>query len=391
MRVRFSAEEGSRVGVHWYPGDAGILAKIKDIPGRRYRQETRTWLVPATKRNAERLLAIFRGAEILNAWVVERFADGSGDPNGPGRSGDSGDSRDSGGSGEPQKSAAAPASFADERKALLEALRLRGYSPKTIRAYTGHVERFLRFIDSNGSAWDEQMVTAYSLVLVDRDFSSSYINQAISAVSFYLLHVCRRSPTSVRYVRPKRARKLPNVLSTDEVLALFRAVKNLKHRAILYLAYSAGLRVGEVVRLRVPDLDIARRILTIRQGKGRKDRHTVLSGVAIAAVQAYLAAERPGHWLFPGQDRRAYLSERTVQKVFEQAKTKAGLPKHVTVHSLRHSFATHLHEAGTDLRVIQELLGHAQLKTTEIYTHVSARTIQHVVSPLDRILSPDDA
>ncbi|MCI3918983.1 tyrosine-type recombinase/integrase [Paenibacillus sp. TRM 82003] len=366
MQVWFSLGEDNMIGVRWFPWDEEVLEQIKAISGRAYQADTRKWLIPSSKAHAERLLSIFRGADLKNAWVLEQWFI----PETP----------------SPEESLL---EANQQRGALIEALQLRGYSAKTIRAYTGHVERFLRFLAETDMVWDEQVVTKYTLALTRRNCSSSYVNQAISAVSFYLRHVESRTPVSVKYVRPKREQKLPNVLSTAEVMALFRAIDNPKHRAILYLVYSAGLRVGEVVRLRAQDLDLERRVLNIRQGKGKKDRVTVLSNVAVAAVRAYVSAHRPGVWLFPGQDRRAYLSERTVQKVFEQAKTKAGLQKRVTVHSLRHSFATHLHEAGTDLRVIQELLGHANLKTTEIYTHVSTRTIQRVVSPLDRLLSAE--
>src|SRR5690606_30990759 len=151
--------------------------------------------------------------------------------------------------------------------------------------------------------------------------------------------------------------------------------ENLKHRALLFITYASGLRVGEVVRLKPRDLDMERKTLTIRQGKGRKDRYTILSAAAIKEINKYLESERPQFWLFPGQDSRKPLTERSAQKVFEQALSKSGVNKKVTIHSLRHSFATHLLEAGTDIRYIQELLGHQHLKTTERYTHVSIKEI----------------
>ena len=167
----------------------------------------------------------------------------------------------------------------------------------------------------------------------------------------------------------------------------FEAVSNLKHRALLMMIYSAGLRVGEAVRLRVEDVDSERRLLHVRQGKGRKDRYVMLSEVALESLRDYWRAYRPTKWLFPGQREGCHLHERTVEKILKQACQKAGIRKDISVHTLRHSFATHLLEAGIDLRYIQEMLGHKSSKTTEIYTHVSERNIAAIRSPLDEIMA----
>jgi len=159
----------------------------------------------------------------------------------------------------------------------------------------------------------------------------------------------------------------PEVLSRAEVLRLFEAVSNLKHRALLMMIYSAGLRVGEAVRLRVEDVDSERRLLHVRQGKGRKDRYVMLLEVALESLWDYWRAYRPTKWLFPGQREGCHLHERTVEKILKQACQKAGIRKDISVHTLRHSFATHLLEAEIDLRYIQEMLGHKSSKTTEIY------------------------
>ncbi|WP_238392622.1 tyrosine-type recombinase/integrase [Paenibacillus antri] len=273
---------------------------------------------------------------------------------------------------------------------LRNQLKARGYSDRTVKAYIGHVARFFATYQEGNEDWDEQLMMRYNVYLQERSFSHSYINQAISAITFYLRHVCEAPPVSVAYARPKREQKLPNVLSLQEVLRLLDCVTNVKHRALLYLTYASGLRVGEVVRLKPHDLDVERRTVKVRQGKGRKDRYTILSGAALYEVNRYVAMERPQFWLFPGQDARKPLTERAAQKVFEQALRKSGLKKEATIHTLRHSFATHLLEAGTDIRYIQELLGHRNLKTTERYTHVSVRDIRHIQSPLDRLLpSPE--
>ena len=173
--------------------------------------------------------------------------------------------------------------------------------------------------------------------------------------------------------RPKKERKLPNVLSKEEVGKILSSVANEKHKTILYLIYSAGLRVGEVVRLEFSDIDTKRMLIKVRQGKGRKDRYTLLSDKALQQLKKYYMLYKPEKWLFPGGKEDSFLTERSVQKVFEQACLKANIKKQATVHTLRHSIATHLLEGGTDLRYIQELLGHSSSKTTEIYTHVSEK------------------
>ena len=190
--------------------------------------------------------------------------------------------------------------------------------------------------------------------------------------------------------RPRKERKLPKVLSRGEVLRLLGAVENVKHRAVMLLTYSAGLRVGEVVRLRCEDIDADRGLIHVRQGKRRKDRYTVLSEVAHEALRVYLIQYRPKTWLFPGAALGRHLHERSVQKVFQRACQRSGIKKSVSVHTLRHSFATHLLEGGTDLRYIQELLGHASSKTTEIYTHVSTKDLGRIRSPLDDFMGQDE-
>lgn len=183
--------------------------------------------------------------------------------------------------------------------------------------------------------------------------------------------------------RPKKEKKLPNVLSKEEVLSVLKSVDNEKHKTILFLIYSAGLRLGEVVRLQINDIDSKRMLIKVIQGKGRKDRYTLLSDVALKQSRKYYSIYKPERWLFPGGKEGSYLTERSVQKIFERACQKAKIRSDVSVHTLRHSFATHLLESGTDLRYIQELLGHSSSKTTEIYTHVTEKKLSNIRSPLD--------
>ncbi|HEX3032797.1 MAG TPA: site-specific tyrosine recombinase/integron integrase, partial [Bacillota bacterium] len=268
-------------------------------------------------------------------------------------------------------------------------LKIRGFSQRTCKTYLSHCRRFLASLEQDPREVTDVMIKEYLLKMIQEGkVSHAYVSQSISAIKFMYKEVLHKGNVVMRLPRPKAEKKLPDVLSVQEIGQLFSSVKNIKQRAILMLIYSAGLRVSEVVRLKSEDLDVDRKLIHVRQGKGRKDRFTLLSELALQAVQVYLRECGAGRWLFPGMEPGRHLTERTVQKVFEQACKEAGITKSVTVHSLRHSFATHLLENGTDLRYIQELLGHASTKTTEIYTHVCQRDLKRIQSPLDRILLP---
>jgi site-specific recombinase XerD len=183
--------------------------------------------------------------------------------------------------------------------------------------------------------------------------------------------------------RPHKDKKLPIVLNQEEVATILSSVENMKHKAILMLVYSAGLRVGEVVKLKPEDIDSKRMLIHVRDSKGRKDRYTILSDVALKTLKNYWEKYRPKGWLFEGEKEGRHITVRSVQKVFEKSCKAAKIKKDVGIHALRHSFATHLLETGTDLRYIQELLGHKSSKTTEVYTHVSKRAIDKIQNPID--------
>ncbi|WP_442600776.1 site-specific tyrosine recombinase/integron integrase [Paenibacillus sp. KN14-4R] len=278
----------------------------------------------------------------------------------------------------------------EKREQFSKLMTLRGFSSKTKKAYEGHVRRFCQTHAEVFFHLKEDDVQTYLLRLFEQDFSHSYMNQVISALKLFLGKACGRPELIMKIPRSKKEKKLPAVLSVDEVLRLLAAIPNIKHKTILMLTYSSGLRIGEVVRLKLHDLDHQRLIVHIRQGKGRKDRVTVLSRQAVEMIRVYVERERPFDWLFPGAERDRPITERSVQRVFESARETADIKKAATVHTLRHSFATHLLEAGTDLRYIQELLGHENIKTTQIYTHVSIKDARKVMSPLDRIMMSKD-
>ena len=261
-------------------------------------------------------------------------------------------------------------------------MRARKYSYRTLKRYLAIARNFTQFC---GSAIEDARAEEISRYLSNLErgngASASTLNQAISALKFVMEEVLGREAPATR--RPRADRKLPGVLSREEALAICRAPRNLKHRAILAIAYSAGLRVSEIAKLRIEDLDFDRGVIRVRGGKGRKDRYTLLASRLAKLVEEYRDLHRPREWLFEGHDGRA-MSVRTLQEIFYRALAECGIEKSASIHCLRHSFATHLLEDGTDIRYIQELLGHSSPKTTQVYTHVARRDVLRIRSPFDR-------
>jgi integrase/recombinase XerD len=343
------------------PGDDGRLIvtfsytperveKIKTIQGKWWHPGEKHWTVPSTKGMVERLVSLF-GNECVEVdptlhqdWeTIKRIL---------------GD--------------------------VENELTLRRYSLRTHEAYLGHLKRFLNHFGQDAENLDSAELRDYFLGLVQSGISWSYQNQAISAVKFLYRHVLRRPEVLDDLPRPVRRKKqLPAVLSRAEVQRLFKAVGNLKHRAILLVIYAGGLRVSEAARLKISDVDGERKQVFVRGGKGDKDRYTVIGEPALEALREYWRVYRPRDWLFPGIRPDEHISPRTIQMVFQRARDKAGIRKNATVHTLRHSFATHLLEDGVDVRYIQELLGHEDIRTTQRYTHVSDPARVH--SPLDKL------
>jgi site-specific recombinase XerD len=232
-------------------------------------------------------------------------------------------------------------------------------------------------------------IRRYILHQIEKEnLSAGTINQSINALRFLYVEIVKRPMVLGDIHRPQKGKRLPVVLSLDEVKNIFDSLGNIKHRVMLMLTYSAGLRVSEVVHLRPEDIDSKRKLIHVHEGKGKKDRYTILSDSVLEGLRVYWKVHKPKKWLFEGQTEGEPYSIRSAQRVFECAAEKAGIGKDVSIHSLRHSFATHLLEQGTDIRFIQELLGHSSVKTTEIYTHVSRRHIASIRSPIDQIIHP---
>jgi len=267
-----------------------------------------------------------------------------------------------------------------------ERLILVRYSIHTRKSYLGHFRAFLHFFRGRDpETITREEIEQYLLTLIRRrKISESTQNGVINAIKFYYEQVLGRPKERYDITRPKKQRQLPNVLSEEEVTRLVGCVKNLKHRCILLLIYSAGLRLSELINLRVRDINVERRSIFVKAGKGKKDRYTVLADSVLPVLAAYRKNYRPAYWLFEGQDGGQY-SKRSVQNIFNRAREASGINPFATVHTLRHSFATHCIEAGYSVAVVQQVLGHESIKTTERYLHVSTEVLRRLRSPLDNL------
>ena len=266
-----------------------------------------------------------------------------------------------------------------------EQLRVRRYSWRTVKAYTAHLRRFFGMhYDYTPEQIDTAVVRRYILEQSDQgSYSASSQHQLLNALKFWLEHVEGREKTFVE-LRPKKRHTLPQVLDVAEIKQLFAVVENLKHRCILKVIYGGGLRLQELCNLRLSDVYYDRLELYVKAGKGRKDRYTTLPQSLLHELEQYRAQHQPTYWLFEGREGGQY-SPRSVQAILKRAVVRSRVNPHATVHTLRHSYATHLLERGISLRHIQELLGHNSSRTTEIYTHVSGAERRRIVSPLDTL------
>lgn len=261
----------------------------------------------------------------------------------------------------------------------------RRYSESTISTYSDALKVFFKYYYSKAIAdiSNDDVIEFNNKYILANKLSSSYQNQVVNAIKLFFRTMRSTNMNAELIHRPKRSKLLPNVLSKEEVKKILDAPTFLKHKAMLSLMYSCGLRCGEILKLKPEHIVAERNILVIKQSKGRKDRIAPLSDKTIKLLRTYFTAFKPTVYLFEGEKVGNPYDERSLQKVLKQSIAKAGIKKPVTLHWLRHSYATHLLESGTDLRYIQEILGHSSSKTTEIYTHVSTKSIQKITSPFD--------
>lgn len=267
---------------------------------------------------------------------------------------------------------------------IKQKLRYKRYSPNTISTYISCLEQFNRFLKKEELQINEPVIYQYLIELVDKGYSRSSQNQHINAIKFYLEKVLKQESKNYYIERPLKKRKLPVVLSENEIQLILSNIGNLKHKALLSLIYSCGLRVGEALSLKINDLDSDRMLISVRNGKGEKDRMVPLASNVLNLLRTYYKQYQPSDYLFNGAEKGPY-SATSIRNVLKRAVYKSYIKKNVTPHTLRHSYATHLLEKGTDLRYIQVILGHSSVKTTEIYTHVSTKNLQAIKSPIEEM------
>lgn len=272
------------------------------------------------------------------------------------------------------------------RQRMTEDMGVRNLSPSTQYHYIRQVANFAKHFGKSPELLGPEEIRTYQVHLVQvKRASWAVLNQCVCALRFLYRTTLKKDWTIEHIPYARRAKKLPVVLSRSEVFQFLQAVTNIKYRAIFMIAYAAGLRISEVIHLRVSEIDSQRMVIRVNQGKGRKDRFVILSPRLLLILRAYYKVARPSEWLFPGRNSVRPLDASTIQQACKKARAASGLAKAVTVRTLRHSFATHLLDDGTDLRTIQLLLGHRSLETTQIYVHVSVKTVCATTSPLDSL------
>jgi len=364
------------------------IALLRRVPGLTWSREAGGWIVPSDTQTLGTLVNCFPGVVVppSEARPPSDARPAPGPAPAPG----------------PPQAPESPPSWSGLYERARRELLLSGYSPKTRKVYLGHIRRFLEWVHESpedpgararrpasgvAPAIDAEAVRAWILHRVEHDdISRSSHAQIVSALKVLLVRILGKRDQAMRVPLPRKERSLPKVLSREEMRRILDATRGAKSQAVIMLLYASGLRVGELVRLRADDLEVDRGLVRVRKGKGAKDRYTLLSDRAMAAVERYRTAHRPVTWLFPSvPDPTRPMTTRTAQAIVKRAALRAGITRPVTPHILRHSFATHLLEAGTDIRYIQELLGHASTRTTQVYTHVSRRDLARIRSPLDDV------
>ncbi len=338
------------------PPHPKLISSMRKVPGRKWSPEKKVWIIRDSDSNLQLFLAEIYKLGSFNAPETEE-----------------------------------PITTQNTLQTALQKtvryMKLKEYSTRTVEAYTNQIEWFFRRTGlAPEDVRSEDIILYLEKIKSIAGCSRSYAVQCVSALKCFYTHglILSRLNPAYKIPLPKKEHKYPDILSRDEVKTLLSTPENIKHKFLLTLIYSCGMRVSEAVSLKISDIDFSRKMIHIRKAKGAKDRFVMLSGKASELYSSYRRQVTVQDWVFPGADPGSHLNIRTAQAVFYQTCSKAGITKDVGIHALRHAFATHLLEDGVDLRYIQELLGHKSSKTTEIYTHVSRFDIKAIKSPLDR-------
>lgn len=361
IEIRPLESKGQKFYILRFKYDKELIRLAKSV-GCRWNIAQKSWYLSRSSENLERIQRVFTGKAILRFKNVEVA---------PSKA----------------KRHAPKKSIPEEYMNLL--IRKR-YSANTVKVYTSMFQAFMNYYpDKNLDDITENDVKKYQDYLIkSKKVSISTQNQAINSIKFYYEKVKGGEKMDLRIERPFKEKKLPEIISEHEVLKLLKATHNLKHKAIITMLYSSGLRRSELINLRLKDIDYDKRIIFVRGGKGRKDRTTLLADNTVLILRKYIDIYRPNYWLFEGAKRKQY-SPTSVAAILKSASKKADLNKMVRPHMLRHSFATHLLEQGVDLRYIQSLLGHGSAKTTEIYTQVRSHSLAKIKSPFDVLIESE--
>jgi len=368
IKLEYTHHRDQEVVLIKFDYDKELIDEVKKLAGSRWSQTKRCWYIPADNFHLDTFLNKISGIADIDASNIK----------------DRGVSNIS--TGRIKKS------FLPELpKGYLEILEQKRYAKSTIKTYTTYFRQFVDYF--SGQLLEEvsvEQINDYLLKLIHKEsMSSSKQNQHINAIKFYYERVLGREKQYYKIERPRKESKLPDVLSKEEIASMIRLTKNLKHKSLIVLIYSCGLRRSEAINLMLTDIDSQRMLIKIRGGKGKKDRYVQLANGTLKVLRQYYKEHNPAKWLFSGQKGGQYSAE-SIEKVVKQAAYRAGIKKNVYPHMLRHSFATHHLEQGTDLRYIQEWLGHYSSKTTERYTHVSQTDFRRFRNPLDDIMEDSD-
>lgn len=344
--MKWEAKPVKHKGEHriavYFEKDAELIERIKAIEGSKWSMQMRAWHIPDTDENRIRFKLTRIVDTVPNAEgiaQIERFK---------------------------------------------QWMRSKRYSESTISTYTEALKSFLVFYreKSIGDITNEDIIIFNNEYIIKNTLSASYQNQIVNAIKLFFKTTQDTRIEIDKIHRPNNAKKLPNVLSKEEVFRIIDAATNLKHKTLLALIYSSGLRISEALNIKATDIDSERMLIHIKNAKGKKDRYTLLSSKVLGLLREYYSLYKPKTFLFEGQNGGQYNS-RSAQLVLQECVAKVGITKRISLHTLRHSFATHLLESGTDLRYIQDLLGHSSPKTTMIYTHVSSSSLKKIVNPFD--------
>jgi integrase/recombinase XerD len=356
--------------------DTELITLAKTIPGILWSQTRKSWHMPVSKELIDRMFQLFEGKAYIEYTALNTVtlkADAV--------------QKHSAISEEPFQSNVNETTQY-KLKEFVNWMHSRRYSESTIKTYSESMRTFARYYADKvvEDIDNDDLIRFNNEYILAKGYSSSFQNQVVNAIKLFYLTVEHRKLDIELIHRPKREHRLPNVLSKEEVAMILKTPVNIKHSTMLSLIYACGLRRGELINLKPADVDSKRGLLIIHQAKGRKDRVVPISEKVIAMLRHYYKKYKPEIWLFEGQNKGEQYSEESLAMVLKGTCKKAGIMKPVSLHWLRHSYATHLLESGTDLRFIQELLGHKSSKTTEIYTHVSTKSLQNIKSPFDDLL-----